>query len=123
MENKRSREETGVYARLRKITSIAFVVAMVVASLTLYGCGGEGSASESGGGGSTTLSLVGYSTIEEAYDELTPAFAETKAGKGVTFTSSYGPSGDQSRAVEALVVDRAEVPAHEARDLGPVGQL
>jgi len=95
-----------VYARLRRITSITFVAALVAASLTLYGCaGGGGSASGSGSGsesgGSTTLSLVGYSTIEEAYDELTPVFAETKAGKGVTFTSSYGPSGDQSRAVEA----------------------
>ena len=89
-------------ARLRGVRSIVFAVAIVVASLMLYGCGGGGgSASSSDSGGSTTLSLVGYSTIEEAYDELTPAFAETKAGKGVTFTSSYGPSGDQSRAVEA----------------------
>ena len=93
-----------MHVRLRVITSIAIVATMiVVASLTLYGCagGGGGSASGSDSGGSTTLSLVGYSTIEEAYDELTPAFAETKEGKGVTFTSSYGASGDQSRAVEA----------------------
>jgi sulfate transport system substrate-binding protein len=84
---------------LRRVVSIIFGATIVVASLMLYGCGG--SASGSSGGGSTTLSLVGYSTIEEAYDELTPAFAETNAGKGVTFTSSYGASGDQSRAVEA----------------------
>ena len=91
-----------MHVRLRGITSIAIVATMiVVASLTLYGCGGGGSASGSDSGGSTTLSLVGYSTIEEAYDELTPAFAETKEGKGVTCTSSYGPSGDQSGAVEA----------------------
>jgi sulfate/thiosulfate transport system substrate-binding protein len=92
-----------LHASLRRVVSIIFGAAIVVASLMLYGCGGSasGSSSESGGGGSTTLSLVGYSTIEEAYDELTPAFAETNAGKGVTFTSSYGPSGDQSRAVEA----------------------
>jgi sulfate/thiosulfate-binding protein len=92
-------------ARLRRATSIVFVLAIVgVLPIFFVGCGSGGSASGSGsgsGGGSTTLSLVGYSTIEEAYDELTPVFAETKAGKGVTFTSSYGPSGDQSRAVEA----------------------
>jgi sulfate/thiosulfate transport system substrate-binding protein len=92
-------------ARLRRATSIVFVLAIVgVLPIFFVGCGSGGSASGSGsgsGGGSTTLSLVGYSTIEEAYDELTPTFAETKAGKGVLFTSSYGPSGDQSRAVEA----------------------
>ena len=93
-------------ARLRKVTSIMFVLAIAGAlPIFIVGCGAGGSASGSGsgsdGGGPVTLSLVGYSTIEEAYDELTPAFAETKAGKGDTFTSSYGPSGDQSRAVEA----------------------
>jgi sulfate/thiosulfate-binding protein len=92
-----------LHARLRGVTSIVFVLAIVIASPIIVGCGGSASGSGSGSdsGGSTTLSLVGYSTIEEAYDELTPAFAETKAGKGVTFTSSYGASGDQSRAVEA----------------------
>lgn len=101
------REEMSLAARLRRVTSIVFVL-VIVGALPIFfvGCGGGGSASGSGsgsggGGSATTLSLVGYSTIEEAYDELTPAFAETKAGKGVTFTSSYGPSGDQSRAVEA----------------------
>ena len=34
-----------------------------------------------------------------AYDVAQKAFAETPAGKGVTFESSYGASGDQSRAV------------------------
>ena len=98
------REEMSLTARLRKVTSIVFVLAIAGAlPIFFVGCGGSASGSGSGsdGGGSTTLSLVGYSTIEEAYDELTPAFAETKAGKGVAFTSSYGPSGDQSRAVEA----------------------
>ena len=93
-------------ARLRRVTGIVFVLAIVIAlPMFFVGCGGgsaaSGASSGSDGGGNVTLSLVGYSTIEEAYDELTPAFAETKAGKGVTFTSSYGASGDQSRAVEA----------------------
>jgi sulfate/thiosulfate-binding protein len=95
------REETRVYARLRRVTSIIFGVAIVVASLMLYGCGGGSSASGSSSGESATLNLVGYSTIEEAYNKLTPAFNKTKAGKGVSFRASYGASGDQSRAVEA----------------------
>jgi ABC-type sulfate transport system substrate-binding protein len=101
MESQGVREETGLYARLRRVTSIIFMVAIVVASLMLYGCGGGSSASGSSSGESATLSLVGYSTIEEAYNKLTPAFNKTDAGKGVSFRTSYGPSGDQSRAVEA----------------------
>ena len=49
--------------------------------------------------GATKLSLVAYSTPHEAYDALIPAFQKTSAGKGVTFSESYGASGDQSRAV------------------------
>ena len=49
--------------------------------------------------GATNLSLVAYSTPQDAYEALIPAFQHTKAGKGVTFSQSYGASGDQSRAV------------------------
>ena len=56
-------------------------------------------AASGGGGGGTKLSLVAYSTPKEAYEELIPAFQKTTAGKGVSFTQSYGASGDQSRAV------------------------
>jgi sulfate transport system substrate-binding protein len=48
-----------------------------------------------------TLTLVGYTTPREAYAELIPLFQATPAGQGVTFEESYGPSGDQSRAVSA----------------------
>jgi sulfate transport system substrate-binding protein len=47
------------------------------------------------------LTLVGYTTPREAYAELIPLFQATPAGQGVTFEESYGPSGDQSRAVSA----------------------
>src|SRR5881275_388733 len=47
----------------------------------------------------TKLTLVAYSTPKEAYAQLIPAFQKTPAGKGVTFSQSYGASGDQSRAV------------------------
>ena len=47
-----------------------------------------------------TLSLVAYSTPKEAFAKIIPAFQKTPAGQGVNFTQSYGPSGEQSRAVE-----------------------
>jgi sulfate transport system substrate-binding protein len=45
------------------------------------------------------LSLVAYSTPREAYGQLIPAFQKTAAGKDVSFSQSYGASGEQSRAV------------------------
>ena len=47
------------------------------------------------------LTLVAYSTPKDAYGQLIPAFQQTQAGKGVTFSQSYGASGEQSRAVAA----------------------
>src|SRR6266542_2780596 len=69
---------------------------LAVAALVATGCGATG-----GGGGGTRLSLVAYSTPREAYAALIPAFQKTDAGQGVTFSQSYGASGDQSRAVAA----------------------
>ncbi len=48
-----------------------------------------------------TLTLVAYSTPQEAYAQLTAAFEKTAAGKGISFHTSFGASGDQSRAVAA----------------------
>jgi sulfate transport system substrate-binding protein len=73
---------------LRLTAGLALIVAL---ALVAVGCGG---------GGSDKVSLVAYSTPKEAYEALIPAFNKTKAGKGVKFTQSYGPSGDQSRAVD-----------------------
>ena len=47
----------------------------------------------------TKLALVAYSTPREAYGQLIPAFQKTAAGKDVSFSQSYGASGEQSRAV------------------------
>src|SRR5205085_4920176 len=46
-----------------------------------------------------SISLVAYSTPKEAYGQIISAFQKTKADKGVDFTQSYGPSGDQAQAV------------------------
>jgi sulfate/thiosulfate-binding protein len=48
---------------------------------------------------STNLTLVAYSTPKDAYAKVIPAFQGTSAGRDVSFTQSYGPSADQSRAV------------------------
>jgi sulfate/thiosulfate transport system substrate-binding protein len=45
------------------------------------------------------LTLVAYSTPKDAYAQLIPAFQRTRAGNGVSFSQSYGASGEQSRAV------------------------
>jgi sulfate/thiosulfate-binding protein len=70
-----------------------------LSALAIVACGGSSSDS-SGSGGATKLTLVAYSTPQEAYEKLIPAFQKTAAGKGVTFDQSYGASGEQSRAVE-----------------------
>src|SRR5215217_7280579 len=65
--------------------------------------GDQGQADASAGGGDGSggkLTLVAYSTPEEAYKELIPAFNKTPEGKGVSFSQSYAASGEQSRAVE-----------------------
>jgi sulfate/thiosulfate transport system substrate-binding protein len=85
--------------RIRLLT-LAFAIAGLPAVL-VAGCGGtsdESSASSGGGGGK--LTLVAYSTPEEAYRDLIPAFNKTSEGKGVGFDQSYASSGEQSRAVE-----------------------
>jgi sulfate transport system substrate-binding protein len=73
-------------------------------ALVAAGCGGSSDSTSgsgsSGGGGGDQLSLVAFSTPEVVYDQLEPAFAKTSSGKGVSFKSSFGPSGEQSRAVE-----------------------
>jgi sulfate/thiosulfate transport system substrate-binding protein len=82
------------------------IALMALALAGTAGCGGAsdekgvaGAAASSGG--DTELSLVAYSTPQVVYDELIPAFQKTAEGEGVGFKTSFGASGDQSRAVEA----------------------
>ena len=82
-----------------KHISIAALTVSLLVVLGLAACGGTSSSSS--GGGSGSLSLIAYSTPQEAYEEIIPAFRESEPGKGVTFKQSYGASGDQARAVEA----------------------
>ena len=54
-----------------------------------------------GGDDDSSLTLVAYTTPREVYEVLIPEFQKTDAGAEISFEQSYGPSGDQSRAVEA----------------------
>jgi len=96
--HRRTRPPGAAVARAGTVRTAA-VVGLVAGALALAGCGGAAEAGAAAGGG--RLSLVAYSTPKEAYAELIPAFGRTAAGKGVTFTQSYGASGAQSRAVVA----------------------
>jgi sulfate/thiosulfate-binding protein len=74
-------------------TLIAPLAALLIASAAVIAaCGGSSG---------DKVSLVAYSTPQEAYQEIIPAFQKTSAGKGSSFNQSYGASGDQERAVEA----------------------
>src|ERR1700761_5131594 len=106
MRNARTTRRRGVTVGL--VAALTLLVALIVT-----GCGGGGSSTgsssassgeESSGGssGGAKLSVVGYSTPESVYTEtLEPAFEKTPQGAGVSFSNSFGASGDQSRAVAA----------------------
>jgi sulfate/thiosulfate-binding protein len=87
--------------RTRNWLQGAAALLLIALAAVAAGCGGSSSEAASGGDGSGgKLTLVAYSTPEEAYKELIPAFNKTPEGKGVSFSQSYAASGEQSRAVE-----------------------
>ncbi len=76
------------------------VALLVLAALVVTGCGDSDSSSGSSSGGK--VDIVAYSTPEAVYtDALEPGFEATSDGEGVSFSGSFGASGDQRRAVEA----------------------
>jgi sulfate/thiosulfate transport system substrate-binding protein len=89
-----------------KIGLPAVLLAMLIAVFAA-GCGSSDDSTSSGStdGGSSSggkLDVVGYSTPESVYAEfIEPAFEETPEGADVSFSNSFGASGDQSRAVVA----------------------
>jgi sulfate/thiosulfate transport system substrate-binding protein len=99
MRNARKTRRRGV-----KIGLPAALLALLIAVFAA-GCGSSSDSSSSTAGGSGdggSLSVVGYSTPESVYQEaLEPGFEKTPEGSGVSFSNSFGASGDQSRAVVA----------------------
>ncbi|WP_433225928.1 sulfate ABC transporter substrate-binding protein [Actinomadura formosensis] len=68
--------------------------ALVTVVAGAVACGGSGDS-----GGRVRLSLVAYSTPQAAYEAIIKAYQKTPDGEKVTFTRSFGASGEQSRAV------------------------
>ena len=74
-------------------SKITAVMAAAAAIFLLAACGSSSSSSD------THLTLVAYSTPQAVFEKLIPGFQASPEGKGVSFSQSYGPSGQQSRAV------------------------
>lgn len=89
-----------------RTTQIRVAVAAIVTAVVLAGCspeavGSSGGGSSDGTAPATELSLVGFAVPKAANDAAQDLWAKTPDGEGVSWTPSYGASGDQSRAVEA----------------------
>lgn len=96
----------------RRSMKVGLPAALLTLLIAVFaaGCGGGddeatgsgGTSSSSASSSSGELDVVGYSTPEAVYEEfLEPGFEGTPEGAGVSFSNSFGASGDQSRAVEA----------------------
>lgn len=73
----------------------AGIALTLTAALALAACGGDGG----GSGDAGTLNIVGFAVPEAANKAIQAEWNKTSDGKGVRFKTSYGASGDQSRAV------------------------
>jgi len=73
-------------------------IGSAIAAMTLAGCGGGDSSSASD---AKSVSLVGFSILEQPNKQVIADFEKTADGKGASFKQSYGASGDQARAVIA----------------------
>jgi sulfate/thiosulfate transport system substrate-binding protein len=76
---------------MRRLLLLALILPVALA------CAGAAQARQAG----TTINLVAYSTPKPVMQKLITRFGHTSAGKGVSFTQSYGPSGSQARAIAA----------------------
>ena len=79
--------------RPRRHRTITVLAVATAAAIGVSGCSSAAKSSPH------KIAIVAYSVPKPAYDALSAAFAKTSRGKGVSFSSSYGPSGTQSQAV------------------------
>ena len=80
----------------KTVKAAAIGLTWVVTAVGATGCTSAG-----GTDPKDTLSVVAFSVMETANERVFEDFRATDAGDGVEFAPSYGPSGDQSRAVVA----------------------
>ena len=109
---------------MRSHTRKSMALAAALLAMVVAGCGGAGDevgrkadagAATNSNASAVKLALVGYAVPKVGFDKVIPAFNETPEGKGVTFSQSYGASGDQSRKVESGLPDRRRELLRRAR--------
>ena len=89
--------------RVRAVVAVAFAGLLVATS-----CSSDGDSADASGGDtkSETINLVGFAVPEAANKAIAEQWAKTPDGENVEFVTSYGASGDQSRAVvDVLAAD------------------
>ncbi len=79
----------------KRIRLAALIAAATTIPAVLSGC----AASSGSSSDKNAISVVGFSVLKTANEPVIADFQKTSAGKGVKFTTTYGASGDQSRAV------------------------
>jgi sulfate transport system substrate-binding protein len=77
------------------MTGRALLSIVVGTSAVLAACGSDAADSSA----DESISIVGFAVPEAANQAIAEAWAATPGGEGLTFETSYGASGDQSRAV------------------------
>jgi len=87
--------------RIRATAVVALTAALALTACSKPGAtGNPGATDTTTAGPPVTLNLIGYSVAEAANTAAAQAWAKTNEGSNVTFKTSYGASGDQSRAVQ-----------------------
>jgi sulfate/thiosulfate transport system substrate-binding protein len=79
----------------KRIRLAALAASALTIPAVLSGCAASNGASPD----KNSVSVVGFSVLKTANEPVIADFQKTSAGQGVSFTTSYGASGDQSRAV------------------------
>jgi sulfate/thiosulfate-binding protein len=95
-----------MHAFLRASAVRLRLAVLALVAVAVAGCGGASDSTDGAGGAGTSpdgvqLSLVAYAVPKVGFDKVIPLFQKTPDGKGVSFSQSYGASGDQSRKVES----------------------
>lgn len=76
------------------------VATLATSALALTGCGSSSGGASGSDGAGETVSINAFSVMEAANEPVIEDFQGTDAGADTTFETSYGASGDQSRAVQ-----------------------